>query len=109
VGLQDAPQRPRQDLCLKLLLLFSDVAARVGARGAGVVRADLGDLLAAVAVAAEGVRRRSLRLLGGSSSRMSLHDIQVWARVRVCVPLCVRAFVCACLCVCVMLDGAHAA
>lgn len=80
-GLEEAPQRTRKDLSLKLLLLFSEVAAGVGG-GAGVVRADLGDLLVAVAVAAEGLER-TIRLLGGSSSsnnsisRMSMHDIQV--------------------------------
>jgi hypothetical protein len=62
-------------------VLFSEVAAGVSG-GTGVVRADLGDLLVAVAVAAEGLER-TIRLLGGSSSsngsitRMSLHDIQV--------------------------------
>jgi hypothetical protein len=77
VGMEDAPQRARQDLRLKLLLLFSDVAARVGG-AAGVVTADLGDLLVAVAAAAEGLQPRTLRLLGSSSSsRMSMHDIQV--------------------------------
>ncbi|WIA31066.1 hypothetical protein OEZ86_001095 [Tetradesmus obliquus] len=76
VGMEDAPQRARQDLRLKLLLLFSDVAARVGGAG-GVVTADLGDLLMAVAAAAEGLQPRTLRLLGSSSSsRMSMHDIQ---------------------------------
>lgn len=78
--MEDAPQRARQDLRLKLLLLFSDVAARVGGAG-GVVTADLGDLLMAVAAAAEGLQPRTLRLLGSSSSsRMSMHDIQVGAR-----------------------------
>jgi hypothetical protein len=77
VGMEDAPQRARQDLRLKQLLLFSDVAARVGGAG-GVVTADLGDLLVAVAAAAEGLQPRTLRLLGSSSSsRMSMHDIQV--------------------------------
>jgi hypothetical protein len=80
-GLEEAPQRTRKDLSLKLLVLFSEVAAGVSG-GTGVVRADLGDLLVAVAVAAEGLER-TIRLLGGSSSsngsitRMSLHDIQV--------------------------------
>lgn len=80
-GLEDAPQRTRKDLSLKLLLLFSGVAAEVDG-SSGVVRADLGDLLVAVAVAAEGLER-NLRLLGSSSSsnnsltRMSMHDIQV--------------------------------
>ncbi|KAF8068220.1 PI4KA1 [Scenedesmus sp. PABB004] len=79
VGLADAPQRARQGLRLKLLLLFSDVAPRVGG-ASGVVTADLGDLLVAVAVAAEGLRPRTLRLLsGGSSSLMSMHDIQARA------------------------------
>jgi hypothetical protein len=82
-GLEDAPQRIRKDLSLKLLLLFSDVAALVGG-SSGIVRADLGDLLVAVAVAAEGLQS-TVRLLGGSSSsnssnnsltRMSVHDIQ---------------------------------
>lgn len=79
-GLEDAPQRTRKALSLKLLLLFSDVAALVGG-SSGIVRADLGDLLVAVAVAAEGLQN-TIRLLGGSSSsnnsltRMSLHDIQ---------------------------------
>jgi hypothetical protein len=82
-GLQDAPQRTRKDLSLRLLLLFSEVAAEVGG-SSGVVRADLGDLLVAVAVAAEGLER-NVRLLGSSSSsnnsltRMSMHDIQVRA------------------------------
>jgi hypothetical protein len=76
--MEEAPQRARQDLRLKLLLLFSDVAARVGG-AAGVVTADLGDLLVAVAAAAEGLQPPTLRLLGSSSSssRMSMHDIQV--------------------------------
>lgn len=82
-GLEDAPQRTRKALSLKLLLLFSDVAALVGG-SSGIVRADLGDLLVAVAVAAEGLQS-TIRLLGGSSSssssnnsltRMSLRDIQ---------------------------------
>lgn len=79
-GLEDAPQRTRKALSLKLLLLFSDVAALVGG-SSGIVRADLGDLLVAVAVAAEGLQS-NIRLLWGSSSsnnsltRMSLHDIQ---------------------------------
>jgi hypothetical protein len=78
VGLQDAPQRARQDLCLKLLLLFSDVATRVGGKS-GVVTGDLGDLLVAVAVASEGLEPRTLRLLSGgsSSSCMSIHELQV--------------------------------
>jgi hypothetical protein len=84
-GLEDAPQHTRKDLSLKLLLLFSEVAAEVGG-SSGVVRADLGDLLVAVAVAAEGLERK-LRLLGSNSSsssnnsltRMSMHDIQVRA------------------------------
>lgn len=82
-GLEDAPQRTRKDLSLKLLVLFSEVAAVVGG-SSGVVRADLGDLLVAVAVAAEGLER-NIRLLGSSSgssnsmSRMSIHDIQVCA------------------------------
>eukprot|EP00878_Enallax_costatus_P012821 GHUV01013388.1.p1 GENE.GHUV01013388.1~~GHUV01013388.1.p1 ORF type:complete len:2087 (+),score=705.77 GHUV01013388.1:215-6475(+) len=81
VGLEDAPQRARQDLRTKLLLLFSDVAASVG-DSSGIVTSDLGDLLVAVAVAAEGLQPRTLRLLGGSShsSRMSMHDIQVAQR-----------------------------
>lgn len=46
-----------------------------------MVTADLGDLLMAVAAAAEGLQPRTLRLLGSSSSsRMSMHDIQVGAR-----------------------------
>jgi hypothetical protein len=86
-GLEEAPQRTRKDLSLKLLVLFSEVAAGVSS-GTGVVRADLGDLLVAVAVAAEGLER-TIRLLGGSSSsngsitRMSLHDIQVRGEVLV--------------------------
>lgn len=83
-GLEEAPQRTRKDLSLKLLLLFSEVAAGVGVTG--VVRADLGDLLVAVAVAAEGLER-TMRLLGGSSSsisRMSMHDIQVGGGAAVC-------------------------
>lgn len=79
LGMEEAPQRARQDLRLKLLLLYSDVGARVGGGGAGsVAAADLGNLLAAVAVAAEGLQPGTLRLLGrSSSSRMSMHDIQV--------------------------------
>jgi hypothetical protein len=84
-GLAGAPLAARQDLCSRLLLLFGDVAAAVGGER-GVIAADLGDLLAAVAVAAEGLRPRTVRLLGGSSSsRMSIQDIQVW----LCVSLCV--------------------
>ena len=77
-GLEAAPQRARQDLRTKLLLLFSDVAADVGG-SSGIATSDLGDLLAAVAVATEGLQPRTLRLLGASSysSRMSMHDIQV--------------------------------
>jgi hypothetical protein len=79
-GLEQAPQHTRKDLSLKLLLLFSEVAAAVGG-SSGVVRADLGDLLVAVAVAAEGLEH-TIRLLGGGSSgsslnRMSIGDIQV--------------------------------
>lgn len=77
-GLEDAPQRTRKDLSLKLLLLFSEVATDVGG-SSGVVRADLGDLLVAVAVGAEDLDR-AIRLLGGSSgsmTRMTIHDIQV--------------------------------
>lgn len=77
VGLEDAPHRARQELRTRLLLLFTDVAASVGG-GSGIVVSDLGDLLVAVAVAAEGLQPRTVRLLGGSSSnRMSIHDIQV--------------------------------
>jgi hypothetical protein len=79
-GLEQAPQHTRKDLSLKLLLLFSEVAAAVGG-SSGVVRADLGDLLVAVAVAAEGLEH-NIRLLGGGSSgsslnRLSIGDIQV--------------------------------
>lgn len=86
VGLEDAPQRARQDLSTKLLLLFSDVAASVSGRS-GIVTSDLGDLLVAVAAAAEGLQPRTLRLLGGSShsSRMSMHDIQVNKQAVLCL------------------------
>jgi len=80
VGLEDAPVRARQDLRLKLLLLFGDVAARIGSStsSSGVMAADLGDLLLGLAVAAEGLQPRTIRLLGGaSSSHMSMPDIQV--------------------------------
>jgi hypothetical protein len=80
VGLEDAPVRARQDLRLKLLLLFGDVAARIGSStsSGGVMAADLGDLLLGLAVAAEGLQPRTIRLLGGtSSSHMSMPDIQV--------------------------------
>lgn len=84
VGLQDAPDDTRQDLCFKLLLLFSNVAARLGPKSA-VVKADLADLLVAVAVAAEGLQPRTLRLLSStsSSSRMDIHDIKVSGLVKV--------------------------
>lgn len=76
--LEDAPQEARHDLRTKLLLLSTDVASRVGSKS-GLVTADLGDLLVAVAVAAEGLQPRTLKLLGktSNSSRMSMHDIQV--------------------------------
>ena len=82
-GLEEAPQRTRKDLSLKLLLLFSQVAAGVGS-STGIVRADLGHLMVAVAVAAEGLDS-SMRLLrdnvgsSNSISRMSPRDIQVRA------------------------------
>lgn len=74
-GLADMPTRARQDLRLRLLITFTDVGYRVGAGSSSA--ADLGELLPAVAVAAEGLQPRTLRLLGGSSSRMSMHEIQV--------------------------------
>jgi len=75
-GLSSAPNASRQDLRLQLMLLFSAVAARA-APGGGGDAVDLGALLPAVAAAVEGLQPRTLQVLGGSSSRMSIHDIQV--------------------------------
>ena len=88
-GLADSSNKQRQQLRLKLLLLFSDVGSRMGpGAGMGPLRggsqdqvlapADLGELLPAVAAGAEGLQPGTLRLLGGSStSRMSMQEIRV--------------------------------
>lgn len=78
-GLSAAPHSSRQDLRLQLMLLFASVAARAAPGGAAARARDLGALLPAVAAAVEGLQPRTLQLLGGSSNRMSIHDIQVGA------------------------------
>jgi hypothetical protein len=82
-GLSDAPHASRQDLRLQLMLLFASAAERAapGDGAAGCVR-DVGALLPAVAAAVEGLQPRTLQVLGGSSSRMGIHDIQVGAKGR---------------------------
>jgi hypothetical protein len=77
-GLSLAPHASRQDLRLQLMLLFSSAASRAAAGGPGGDACDAGALLPAVAAAVEGLQPRTLQVLGGSSSRMSIHDIQVW-------------------------------
>jgi hypothetical protein len=89
-GLAHSSNKQRQQLRLKLLLLFSDVGSRMGAPGPGLgsigggsqdqvlTPADLGELLPAVAAGAEGLQPGTLRLLGGSSTnRMSMQEIRV--------------------------------
>lgn len=82
LGLSAAPHASRQGLRLQLMLLFSAVASRC-APGGGGCAADLGALLPAVAAAVEGLQPRTLQLLGGSSVRMSIHDIQAGVSIGV--------------------------
>lgn len=84
-------QEHRQELRLRLLLLFADVGQCLGSSGGGgggdtstgggnsawVATPDLGALLQPLAVAAANLEPGMLRLLGrGSSMRLSLHQIQ---------------------------------
>lgn len=84
-ALSNAPNKHRLQLRSKLLFLFTDVGLRLGSSGAGpsgLEATDLGELLPAMATAAEGLQPRTLSLLGASSSRMSMQEIQVGVRVQ---------------------------